>query len=153
MFLAPFGRRKWQMFYATIRGMIMYLHKNENGFNGNRHEIFNHCIRLHHAFAEPANDYKKKQHVFRLKMANFGEFLFQTSDKTEVQAWINAINYVAAAFSTPTLPEPVSSDMNSIAFRLPVLSSTPTIFSLVFRFIQNLNAFFSLNNFDLIENT
>lgn len=119
------------MFFATIRGMIFYLHKNENGFNGHHHEIFNHCIRLHHAIAEPANDYKKKQHVFRLRTANFGEFLFQTSEKAEVRAWIDAINYVAAAFSTPALPEPVSSDMSSIAFRVPVFSSTPTTFSLV----------------------
>lgn len=128
------------MFYATIRGMILYLHKNENGFNGHRHEIFNHCVRLHHAFAEPANDYKKRQHVFRLRTANFGEFLFQTSEEAEVKKWILAINYVAAAFSTPALPEPVSSNMSMVAFCLPVLSSVPTTLSVV-----------SLLNFNLQE--
>ena len=32
--------------------------------------------------------------------------LFQTSDQNEVQQWIDAINFVAATFSTPALPTP-----------------------------------------------
>lgn len=81
------------MQFATIRGMVLYLHKNENGFNRSRHEIFNNCIRLHHSYsiakilvsgelldyflAEVPKDYTKKPYVFRLRTADLGEFLFQ----------------------------------------------------------------------------
>lgn len=83
----PFGRRKWVMSYAALRGMALYLHKNERIFERSYHETFVNCIRLHHAIAEVALDYTKKQHVFRLRTANFGEFLFQTTDSQEVQRY------------------------------------------------------------------
>lgn len=74
------------MCYATIRGMVLYLHKNEKVFEtSRRHETFANCIRLHHAVAEVADDYTKRPHVFRLRSANLGELLFQTSDEAEVQ--------------------------------------------------------------------
>ncbi|CAD5226961.1 unnamed protein product [Bursaphelenchus xylophilus] len=109
----PFGRRKWQMHFATVRGLVLYLHKNEKGFEGSKYDAFNNCIRLHHALAEKCYDYKKKQHVFRLVTAKLGEYLIQTSSPDEMQRWINAINFVAASLSTPVLPEPVS---NKIEF-------------------------------------
>lgn len=28
----PFGRRGWKMFYATLKGLVLYLHKDEHGF-------------------------------------------------------------------------------------------------------------------------
>lgn len=44
--------------------------------------------------AEIASDYTKKKHVFRLKLANGGECLFQASDEEEMTQWIGAINSV-----------------------------------------------------------
>ncbi|KHN88081.1 PH and SEC7 domain-containing protein 3 [Toxocara canis] len=120
----PFGRRGWRMLYARVRGMVMYLHKDENGFRRGRYETFNNAILLHHSFAERPRDYKKRQHVFRLRTANLGEFLFQTSDPNEVQRWIDTINYVAAAFSSPAMPAPVSSEAG--VFHKPLLPSAPS---------------------------
>lgn len=77
--LAPFGRRQWRMFFATVRGLTLYLHKNEKGFDGSRFSIFQNCIRLHHALAEIPHDYTKKSHVFRITTAKLGEYLIQTS--------------------------------------------------------------------------
>uniref|UniRef100_A0A915C8F8 Uncharacterized protein n=2 Tax=Parascaris univalens TaxID=6257 RepID=A0A915C8F8_PARUN len=124
----PFGRRGWRMMYARVRGMVLYLHKNENGFKRGRYETFNNAILLHHSFAERARDYVKKQHVFRLRTANLGEFLFETSDPNEVQRWIDTINYVAAAFSSPALPAAVSSTAS--AFHKPLLPSAPSKLSI-----------------------
>ncbi|KAI1726395.1 pleckstrin homology domain-containing protein [Ditylenchus destructor] len=125
----PFGRRKWIMQFATIRGMVLYLHKDENGFTRSRHEIFNNCVRLHHSLAEIPKDYTKKPYVFRLRTADLGEILFQTSEPEEVQQWINALNYVAAAFSTPVMPAPVSST-GTVEFKKPMMPSTPTSLSI-----------------------
>lgn len=30
--VAPFGKRSWKMFYCTLRDLVLYLHKDENGF-------------------------------------------------------------------------------------------------------------------------
>lgn len=32
IFAAPFGKRSWKMFYCTLRDLVLYLHKDENGF-------------------------------------------------------------------------------------------------------------------------
>lgn len=77
--LAPFGKRSWKMFYATLRDLVLYLHKDEQGFRKNQlYESLNNSIRIHHAFASKAIDYTKKQFVFRLVTADQAEYLFQT---------------------------------------------------------------------------
>jgi hypothetical protein len=124
----PFGRRKWQMFYATLRGMVLYLHKSEHGFESGRFNTYNNCILLHHAIASVPSDYKKRQNVFRLRTANFGEMLFQTGEPVEVNKWVDAINFVSAAFSSPALPPPTGSD--TVVFNRPLLPSAPTTLSI-----------------------
>lgn len=66
------------MVYARLRGMVLYLHKDESGFRRGRFQTFNNTILLHHALAEKPEDYNKRQHVFKLRTANLGETLFQT---------------------------------------------------------------------------
>jgi spectrin beta len=41
------------------------------------------------ASVEPAVDYKKKEHVLRLKLNNGGQYLFRAKDDEEMQTWIN----------------------------------------------------------------
>lgn len=75
----PFGKRGWKMFYATLRDLVLFLHKDEQGFRKNQlYESLNNSIRIHHALAAPATDYTKKQYVFRLQTADQSEYLFQT---------------------------------------------------------------------------
>lgn len=78
--LAPLGKRSWKMFYATMRDMVIYLHKDEHGFKKSSlvADNLSSCIRIHHALATKATDYRKKQHVFRLQTADAAQFLFQT---------------------------------------------------------------------------
>lgn len=67
------------MFYATLRDLVLYLHKDEQGFRKNQlYESLNNSIRIHHALATKASDYTKKQFVFRLDTADQAEYLFQT---------------------------------------------------------------------------
>lgn len=118
------------MYFATVRGLVLFLHKNERGFEGSQFAAFNNCIRLHHAFAERCTDYKKKQHVLRLVTAKLGEYLIQTSSPEEVQRWVGAINFVAASLSTPALPEPVSNQATAFERRpLPEAISALSVVS------------------------
>lgn len=77
--LASIGRRSWKMFYATLRDLVLYLHKDEHGFRkSQQQESFANSIRIHHSIASVANDYPKKKFVFRLVTVDNAEFLFET---------------------------------------------------------------------------
>ncbi|KRT83321.1 Pleckstrin homology domain containing protein [Oryctes borbonicus] len=128
IFLAPFHKRSWKMFYCTLRDLVLYLHKDENGFRKNQMgDNFHNAIRIHHALATPASDYTKKQYVFRLQTADQAEYLFQTSDSKELQSWIDTINFVCASFSAPPLEAAVGSQKK---FQRPLLPCSHTKLSL-----------------------
>jgi PH/SEC7 domain-containing protein len=108
--------------------MVLYLHKNDQQpapiLIGDTN-----AIRLHHSFAHEAIDYRKRQHVFRLKTSDWAEYLFQTSDHDLMSKWIDAINLIAASFSSPPLPAAI--DSVSLRFQRPLLSSVQTRYSVV----------------------
>ncbi|XGW30726.1 hypothetical protein V3C99_009581, partial [Haemonchus contortus] len=120
----PFGRRGWREWYARLRGLALYLGRDDSDKKRSRYEMFNNAILLHHAFAEPAPDYKKKQYIFRLRTADLGEFLFQTTSVAEVEDWVNQINFVCARFSSRALPPPACSNGTFSRIRLPKLPSS-----------------------------
>lgn len=112
------------MFYCTLRDLVLYLHKDEHGFRKNQlSDNVHNAIRIHHALATKANDYTKKQHVFRLQTADQSEYLFQTSDSKELTSWIETINYVCAAFSAPPLEGGVGSQKR---YQRPLLPASRT---------------------------
>ncbi|XP_068155646.1 PH and SEC7 domain-containing protein isoform X7 [Drosophila tropicalis] len=120
----PFGKRSWKMFYCTLRDLVLYLHKDEHGFRKSQmSDNLHNAIRIHHALATKANDYTKKQHVFRLQTADQAEYLFQTSDPKELQSWVETINFVCAAISAPPLEGGVGSQKR---FQRPLLPSSQT---------------------------
>ncbi|CAJ0931033.1 unnamed protein product, partial [Mesorhabditis belari] len=122
----PFGRRGWRMWYMRLRGLALYFDRDEEVKKKSRWETFSNTILLHHAIAEPAIDYPKKQHCFRLRTANLGEYLFQTSDTSEVASWVSEINFVCACFSSRALP-PAASSNSFNRPRLPALPSTASL--------------------------
>lgn len=74
----PVGKRGWKMFYATLRDLVLYLHKDENGFRKNQlYDTLKNSIRIHHSLATIASDYVKKDFVFRLLTADQSEYLFK----------------------------------------------------------------------------
>lgn len=93
----------------------------------NSFDNISNAIRIHHAYASVASDYKKKQFVFRLKTADWAEYLFQTANTTELNEWINIINLVAAMFSSPALASPVGSVKT---FQRPLLPGYNTRYTL-----------------------
>ncbi|KAF1759847.1 hypothetical protein GCK72_016314 [Caenorhabditis remanei] len=118
----PFGRRSWKMVYARLRGLVLYFDTDEHPRATSRYASLENAVSLHHALAEPATDYTKKSYVFRVRIAHGGEILFQTSNETDMNEWCGKINFVAAAFSSPTLPLPVTSKPETAPMpRLPRL--------------------------------
>ncbi|XP_066570408.1 PH and SEC7 domain-containing protein 2 isoform X2 [Amia ocellicauda] len=114
----PWGKRSWKTFYAVLKGMVLYLQKDEYRMDWQSSE---EVVSVHHALAERAADYTKKQHVFRLQTADWRVFLFQASTADQMSSWICRINLVAALYSSPPFPAAVGSQRK---FTRPILPAT-----------------------------
>merc|ERR1719225_1007701 len=79
------SNRSWDKVCVVLKGTKMLFYKGEPP------------MELLGGEAEVATDYTKKKHVFRLKVTNGGECLFQASDDEEMSQWVGAINSVAEA--------------------------------------------------------
>ncbi|XP_013859141.1 PH and SEC7 domain-containing protein 1 [Austrofundulus limnaeus] len=120
----PWGKRGWKMFYGVLKGMVLYLQKNDYPRDQmNSEEV----VSVHHCLAERASDYTKKPHVFRLQTADWRVFLFQASSKMEMNSWINRINFISALHSSPPFAAAVGSQRR---FFRPILPCSQSAFSL-----------------------
>ncbi|KAM3599437.1 uncharacterized protein V6R79_005494 [Siganus canaliculatus] len=120
----PWGKRGWKTFYGVLRGMVLYLQKDDYQKDQPTHE---EVVSVHHSLAAQASDYTKKPHVFRLQTADWRVFLFQASSKAEMNSWINRINLVSALHSSPPFPAAVGSQRRFFRPILPALQSAHTL--------------------------
>ncbi|XP_059496377.1 PH and SEC7 domain-containing protein 1-like isoform X4 [Stegostoma tigrinum] len=124
----PRGRRGWKTFYAVLKGMILYLQKDEYKSDKQLSEDdLKNAISIHHSLAIRAADYSKKPNVFYLKTADWRIFLLQAPNAELMQSWITRINLVAAMFSAPPFPAAIGSQKR---FSRPLLPTTLTRLSL-----------------------
>ncbi|XP_056121527.1 PH and SEC7 domain-containing protein 3 isoform X1 [Rhinichthys klamathensis goyatoka] len=120
----PRGKRGWKTFYAVLKGMILYLQKDEyKPEKALSEDDLKNAISVHHALAIKAMDYEKKPNVLKLKTADWRVFLFQAQSPEEMEAWIGIINSVAAMFSAPSFPAAIGSQKK---FSRPLLPATTT---------------------------
>ncbi|XP_008418058.1 PH and SEC7 domain-containing protein 2 [Poecilia reticulata] len=120
----PKGRRGWKKFYAVLKGMILYLQKDEYRPDSDISEAdLKNAVRIHHALATRATDYSKKPHVLKLKTSDWRVFLLQAPSEEEMMSWIFRINLVAALFSAPAFPAAIGSMKK---FCRPILPSSST---------------------------
>ncbi|XP_077537730.1 spectrin beta chain isoform X4 [Haemaphysalis longicornis] len=87
------SNRSWEKLYLVIRGATLAVYKDQKHY---RQEPEGHYrgetpVDLRTATAERATDYTKKKHVFRLKLSNGGEFLFQAKDEEELSQWLQQL--------------------------------------------------------------
>ncbi|CAJ1070324.1 PH and SEC7 domain-containing protein 4 [Xyrichtys novacula] len=120
----PWGKRGWKTFYAVLKGMVLYLQKDDY----RRDQLTNEeVVSVHHSLAEEAADYTKKPHVLRLQTADWRVFLFQASSRAEMNSWISRINLVSALHSSPPFPAAVGSQRR---FCRPILPSSQSAHTL-----------------------
>ncbi|XP_054468103.1 PH and SEC7 domain-containing protein 3 [Anoplopoma fimbria] len=120
----PWGKRGWKTFYGVVRGMVLYLQKDDYRRD---QPIDEEVVSLHHSLSEQASDYTKKPHVFRLQTADWRVLLFQASSKVEMYSWISRINLVSALHSSPPFPAAVGSQRR---FFRPILPSSQSAHTL-----------------------
>ncbi|XP_029466553.1 PH and SEC7 domain-containing protein 1 [Rhinatrema bivittatum] len=120
----PRGKRGWKTFHGILKGMILYLQKEEYkpGKSLSEEDLKN-AISIHHSLATRASDYNKRPNVFYLRTADWRVFLFQAQNTEQMHSWITRINVVAAMFSAPPFPAAIGSHKK---FSRPLLPSATT---------------------------
>ncbi|KAK5879041.1 hypothetical protein CesoFtcFv8_024388 [Champsocephalus esox] len=121
----PWGKRGWKTFYGVLRGMVLYLQKDD--YRKEQPTSEEVVVSVHHSLAEQAADYNKKPHVFRLQTADWRVFLFQAPSKLEMYSWIGRINLVSALHSSPPFPAAVGSQRKFFRPVLPCSQSALTL--------------------------
>ncbi|XP_053196198.1 PH and SEC7 domain-containing protein 2 [Scomber japonicus] len=120
----PWGKRGWKTFCGVLKGMVLYLQKDDYRKEQQTNE---EVVSVHHSLAEPAAEYTKKPHVFRLQTADWRVFLFQAPSKVEMNSWISRINLVSALHSSPPFPAAVGSQRRFFRPILPASQSAQTL--------------------------
>ncbi|XP_077310605.1 PH and SEC7 domain-containing protein 1 isoform X1 [Lithobates pipiens] len=120
----PRGKRGWKTFHGILKGMILYLQKEEyKPGKPISEEDLKNAISIHHSLATRASDYNKRPNVFYLRTADWRVFLFQAQNTEQMHSWITRINVVAAMFSAPPFPAAIGSHKK---FSRPLLPSALT---------------------------
>ncbi|KAM4636754.1 PH and SEC7 domain-containing protein 1 [Discoglossus pictus] len=120
----PRGKRGWKTFHGILKGMILYLQKEEyKPGKPISEEDLKNAISIHHSLATRASDYNKRPNVFYLRTADWRVFLFQAPNAEQMHSWITRINVVAAMFSAPPFPAAIGSHKK---FSRPLLPSSIT---------------------------
>merc|ERR1712223_1854560 len=91
------SNRSWDKVCVVLKGTKLLFYKDQKSYRSSPDHLYRGepPMELQNGTAEIATDYTKKKHVFRLKLSNGGESLFQASDDEEMSQWVNAINTVA----------------------------------------------------------
>ncbi|XP_055344841.1 PH and SEC7 domain-containing protein-like [Paramacrobiotus metropolitanus] len=90
-----FGKRGWSKFYVVINDLSLEFFKKQ----GAESPVLR--VPLHHGYALPATDYRKRRNVLRLYGVDQSVCLLQAANEPELQRWLDAVNRTAAVFSAP----------------------------------------------------
>ncbi|XP_043916434.1 spectrin beta chain, non-erythrocytic 1-like isoform X2 [Protopterus annectens] len=116
------ANRSWQNMYCVLKkGSLGFYKDSKNAGSG----ITYHgepTISLSESMCEVAHDYKKRKHVFKLRLSDGKEYLFQAKDEAEMSSWIRAINF--SVVSPSAMPEEQSPTRKGLtrAMTMPPLS-------------------------------
>ncbi|KAM6956795.1 spectrin beta chain, non-erythrocytic 1-like isoform 2-T2 [Aplochiton taeniatus] len=83
--------RSWHHVYCVINQHEMGFYKDQKSASQGIPYHSEIPVSLRDAVGEVALDYKKKKHVFKLKITDGNEYLFQAKDEDEMSGWIQAI--------------------------------------------------------------
>ncbi|XP_034461840.1 spectrin family protein isoform X1 [Hippoglossus hippoglossus] len=105
--------RSWQNVYCVLRkGSLGFYKDGKSASNGIPYhgEV---PISLGEAVCEVANGYKKRKHVFKLRLGDGKEYLFQAKDESEMSSWIRSIlsSIPTGSGDSPGVPRALSRAM------------------------------------------
>uniref|UniRef100_A0A4W5N269 Spectrin beta chain n=1 Tax=Hucho hucho TaxID=62062 RepID=A0A4W5N269_9TELE len=86
------SHRSWQNVYCVLRKGSLGFYKDQKSASSGIPYHGEVPISLGEAVCEVAHDYKKRKHVFKLRLGDGKEFLFQAKDEVNMASWIHSIH-------------------------------------------------------------
>merc|ERR1719351_205192 len=88
------SNRSWEKLCVVLKGSQIIFYKDQKTYRSKPEDTFRGELPVDLAGAEAtiATDYTKKKHVFRLKLDNGGDYLFQALDDERMNLWVDNIN-------------------------------------------------------------
>ncbi|XP_065360785.1 spectrin beta chain, non-erythrocytic 5 isoform X2 [Calliphora vicina] len=86
--------RSWKQFHTVLCGQLVCFFKDENDFL--QQKTANAPVNILGAKCERAEDYTKKKYVFRLKLPDGSEFLFEAPSLEIMNDWVRKISFHAS---------------------------------------------------------
>ncbi|KAL5291928.1 SPTBN5 family protein [Megaselia abdita] len=86
--------RSWKSFHTVLCGQLLCFFKDEHDFL--QQKTANAPVNILNAKCERAEDYTKKKHVFRLRLPDGSEFLFEAPSSENLTDWIRKISFHAS---------------------------------------------------------
>ncbi|XP_052001411.1 spectrin beta chain, erythrocytic-like isoform X2 [Xyrauchen texanus] len=117
------SNRSWNNLYCVLKPGQLSAYKDAKSFS---HSVTYHGeepLTLTDATCEVLTNYKKKKQVFKLRLGDGSEYLFQCKDEEELQNWTQAIEQAAQ----PVTEEPVAGPSGVKAQSLPPPSTSTTL--------------------------
>uniref|UniRef100_A0A8B9KMA8 Spectrin beta chain n=1 Tax=Astyanax mexicanus TaxID=7994 RepID=A0A8B9KMA8_ASTMX len=112
------SNRSWHNVYCVINNQEMGFYKDSKSASQGIPYHSEIPISLKDSTCEIALDYKKRKHVFKLKLSDGNEYLFQAKDDEEMNSWIQAISC-----ATPSEISSHSTPASGRAHTLPASAS------------------------------
>ncbi|XP_026860660.2 spectrin beta chain, erythrocytic isoform X2 [Electrophorus electricus] len=116
------SNRSWNNIYCVLKPGQLGAYKDGKNF---AHGVTYHGenpLSLSNATCEVLTSYKKKKQVFKLRLGDGSEYLFQCKDEEELQIWTRAIEKAAQSATEEPDPGPLEAQ----AWSLPQPSSSHT---------------------------
>ncbi|KAM8920870.1 spectrin beta chain, erythrocytic [Pelodytes ibericus] len=109
------AHRSWTTVYCVLKNNDLYVYKDAKHFAMNESLQGEEPHDLSNASCEAAAEYKKKKHLFRLRMGDGNEWLFQGKDENDRQSWIQNLRTSISETThqkpkSQSLPLPSTSD-------------------------------------------
>ncbi|XP_072425255.1 spectrin beta chain, non-erythrocytic 1-like isoform X1 [Chiloscyllium punctatum] len=95
------SNRSWITLYCALKSGELYFYKDSKNFSAGVTYHGADPLNLKGASCEVAADYKKKKHVFKLRLNNGSEYLFHDKDEEELHNWIRNLNAAIAEQDKP----------------------------------------------------
>nr|XP_001497079.2 spectrin beta chain, non-erythrocytic 1 isoform X1 [Equus caballus]XP_023474870.1 spectrin beta chain, non-erythrocytic 1 isoform X1 [Equus caballus] len=118
--------RSWHNVYCVINNQEMGFYKDAKTAASGIPYHSEVPVSLKEAVCEVALDYKKKKHVFKLRLNDGNEYLFQAKDDEEMNTWIQAISSAISSDKYEVSASTQSTPASSRAQTLPTSVVTIT---------------------------
>ncbi|MGH0132314.1 UNVERIFIED_CONTAM: hypothetical protein FKN15_050523 [Acipenser sinensis] len=113
------SNRSWNNIYCVLKPEELSCYKDAKNLSYGITYHGEDPLSLRNAACEILTNYKKKKHVFRLRLHDGSEYLFQAKDEEELQSWVQAVQN-----AIPQQGESQGPSTEGRAHRLPTQPST-----------------------------